>query len=470
MLREYAKPLHHFLFVSDILVSSLLFVGFFLHQEIDSSAGIETRFLQSILFALGLMACLIWPLGLDRLGFYRSHRCERYRRIVEKLLVADSGSLLMMSAIVFMLNAPISPYFPVLFCSAHFLCMAGLRIGAVKTVQSAHRSGRNHRNIVVIGTGPRALMVKRELENHAEWGFEIVAFVDKLPLGYKALVPKEQICDFSEVPGLLKDHIVDEVVAACPRDMLPDLIPIVEACSTIGVPLTLLSDIFGDRLPQPRINLYGSLGGLSFAPVHHGEVDLALKRLMDIVASATLLFVSAPIILLSSLAISISDPGPVLFRQIRVGRNGRKFEILKLRTMCINAEEKKEELEALNEMDGPVFKIKNDPRIFSVGRFLRKWSFDELPQLWNVLRGEMSLVGPRPPTPGEVEKYRPTDRRRLSMRPGLTCIWQISGRNQIGFREWMKLDLFYIDTWSLANDVRILLKTIPAVLKGEGAS
>ncbi len=470
MLREFAKPLHQFLFVSDILVGSLIFSGLFLREHSDSSTGIETQFLQSILLALGLLACLIWPLGLNRLGFYRSHRRESYRSIVEKLLVADTGSLMMMSGIVFLMSAPISPYFPVIFCAAHFFGTAAIRIGAVATVRNAHSSGRNHRNIVVIGTGPRALMVKNELETHAEWGFEIVAFVDKLPLDYKALVPKEQICDFSEVPVLLKEHIVDEVVAACPRDMLPDLIPIVEACSTIGVPLTLLSDIFGDRLPQPKINLYGSLGGLSFAPVHHSEVDLAIKRLMDITASALLLFASAPIISLSALAIKLNDPGPIFFRQLRVGRNGRKFEMLKLRTMCTNAEEIKGELEDLNEMDGPVFKIKNDPRIFPAGRFLRKWSFDELPQLWNVLRGEMSLVGPRPPTPGEVEQYRPTDRRRLSMRPGLTCIWQISGRNQIGFREWMKLDLFYIDTWSLASDVRILLKTIPAVLRGEGAS
>jgi lipopolysaccharide/colanic/teichoic acid biosynthesis glycosyltransferase len=166
--------------------------------------------------------------------------------------------------------------------------------------------------------------------------------------------------------------------------------------------------------------------------------------------------------------IRLTSSGPVLFRQERCGLYGRRFEFLKLRSMQVDADERKPELLEHNEMDGPVFKMKRDPRITPAGQILRKWSIDELPQLWNVLRGDMSLVGPRPPLPDEVDRYSIFERRRLSMRPGITCLWQVGGRNEIGFDEWVKLDLEYIDSWSLLLDAEILLKTVPAVLRGTG--
>jgi exopolysaccharide biosynthesis polyprenyl glycosylphosphotransferase len=250
--------------------------------------------------------------------------------------------------------------------------------------------------------------------------------------------------------------------------MLADVMPIVALCTEAGVPVTLLSDLFGDDLPPPRVQRLGSLTALSYAPVHHNEFELWIKRVIDLVGIVALLAVTAPIISVAALAIRITSPGPVVFRQARCGLYGRRFEFLKLRTMYEDAEARRQELADLNEMDGPVFKITDDPRITPVGRFLRKWSIDELPQLWNVLRGDMSLVGPRPPLPDEVDQYATSDRRRLSMRPGITCLWQVSGRNEIGFANWVKLDLEYIDTWSLARDAEILLGTIPAVLRGSG--
>jgi exopolysaccharide biosynthesis polyprenyl glycosylphosphotransferase len=173
---------------------------------------------------------------------------------------------------------------------------------------------------------------------------------------------------------------------------------------------------------------------------------------------------------LIAVVLKLTSKGPVFFRQERVGMNGRRFTFFKFRSMVVDADRRKDELKHLNEMDGPVFKIKNDPRVTRVGRFLRKFSLDELPQMWNVLKGDMSLVGPRPPVPSEVEKYEFWARRRLSIRPGLTCLWQISGRNSINFQQWMELDLQYIDNWTLGLDFKILLKTVPAVLGGRGAS
>jgi exopolysaccharide biosynthesis polyprenyl glycosylphosphotransferase len=209
---------------------------------------------------------------------------------------------------------------------------------------------------------------------------------------------------------------------------------------------------------------------VTFTTTPSNDSQLAVKRVLDIALSLLLLTVTAPVMVIASIAIKLSSPGAVLFRQERIGLNGRIFTLYKFRTMIENAHQLRGEVEHLNEMSGPVFKAKSDPRITTVGRILRKFSFDEIPQLWNVVRGDMSLVGPRPPIPEEVDLYQRWQRRRLSMKPGLTCLWQVSGRNDLDFNRWMELDLQYIDNWSPLLDLKILLRTIPAVLSGRGAS
>jgi exopolysaccharide biosynthesis polyprenyl glycosylphosphotransferase len=211
----------------------------------------------------------------------------------------------------------------------------------------------------------------------------------------------------------------------------------------------------------------GYLHFVTHAPAPHQK---AIKRLFDISSSAAALVALSPLLLTVAALIKLTSRGPIFFKQKRVGLHGKPFEMLKFRSMVINAEELKEKLAALNEQTGPVFKMKNDPRITRIGRFIRKYSIDELPQLLNVLRGEMSVVGPRPPLPKEVEKYAAWQRRRLSVRPGLTCIWQVSGRNQISFEEWMYLDMQYIDNWTLMTDLSLILRTVPVVVTGRGAS
>jgi lipopolysaccharide/colanic/teichoic acid biosynthesis glycosyltransferase len=195
-----------------------------------------------------------------------------------------------------------------------------------------------------------------------------------------------------------------------------------------------------------------------------------VKRACDIVTAAVALALSSPIIAAAAVAIRATSRGPVFFHQTRCGLHGRPFQMIKLRTMVVDAEEQKQALAGDNECDGPVFKMKHDPRVTPVGRFLRRWSIDELPQIWNVLVGDMSIVGPRPPVPAEVALYETFERRRLSMRPGITCTWQVEGRNEIGFADWVKLDVEYIDGWSISRDIEIMLRTVPAVLSGRGAS
>jgi exopolysaccharide biosynthesis polyprenyl glycosylphosphotransferase len=196
----------------------------------------------------------------------------------------------------------------------------------------------------------------------------------------------------------------------------------------------------------------------------------AMKRLFDIVASAVALWLLLPLFVVVMALIKLTSRGPVFFRQTRVGLHGRTFNMLKFRSMVVNAESLKAALAAQNEQAGPVFKMRRDPRVTRIGRFIRKYSIDELPQLINVLRGDMSVVGPRPPVPDELLKYEAWQRRRLSVRPGLTCIWQVSGRNQISFEDWMLLDMQYIDHWSLARDFQLIFRTIPVVITGRGAS
>ncbi len=208
---------------------------------------------------------------------------------------------------------------------------------------------------------------------------------------------------------------------------------------------------------------------LSFSTTPTNEALLLIRRILDVALAAFLLVVTFPVSLITALLIKLTSPGPVLFKQERCGLNGRLFVMYKFRSMVGNAEQLRFELDALNEMDGPVFKSSRDPRITLIGKIIRRFSIDEVPQLYNVLRGDMSLVGPRPPLPQEVARYERWQRRRLSMKPGITCLWQISGRNEVSFDDWMKLDLTYIDNWSLLLDLKILLKTVPVVLLGRGA-
>jgi exopolysaccharide biosynthesis polyprenyl glycosylphosphotransferase len=312
--------------------------------------------------------------------------------------------------------------------------------------------------------------VQQAIEAHPEWGLRLIGFVDDGDVPADDSIDAKMVHKLIEIPNLLRDTVIDEVIVACPRGMLSFIGPAVDACGKVGVPIMVLSDLFGDYLPPPQVTRFDTLAALRFAPVHHSRNKLAVKRFVDLVGASVGLMLAAPVILGAAIAIRWDSEGPVFFGQTRCGQYGRRFRCWKLRTMCVDAEEKLRELSHLNEMGGPVFKMKEDPRVTRVGRVLRRWSLDELPQLWNVFIGDMSIVGPRPPVPEEVAQYDDGDRRRISMRPGLTCLWQINGRNTIDdFHEWVKLDLDYIDTWSLSNDFMIMLRTVPAVFRRTGA-
>jgi exopolysaccharide biosynthesis polyprenyl glycosylphosphotransferase len=275
----------------------------------------------------------------------------------------------------------------------------------------------------------------------------------------------------SELEAVIDQEPVDEVFIALPRDRYGPLVEdIVHLCEEQGIIVRMQTEMFDLKIAKWQVDL---LDGIPTVTIRSGPPDgwqLVAKRWIDLCGSAMLLLVLAPVLLIAAALIKLDSPGPVFFRQERVGLYKRRFHLIKFRTMVDGADRQQQALEHLNEAAGPVFKIKDDPRITRVGKFLRRSSIDELPQLLNVLKGEMSLVGPRPLPVRDAERIAVQwHKRRLSMKPGLTCLWQVNGRSNVSFDHWVRMDLEYIDRWSLGLDLKILLKTIPAVLKGAGA-
>jgi exopolysaccharide biosynthesis polyprenyl glycosylphosphotransferase len=308
------------------------------------------------------------------------------------------------------------------------------------------------RHVAVVGSGQSARNFAETIEENKVWGLKLLGIFKQ-----------------KDVPELLRQGGVDELIVVTDKEPLSEFTDTFLLCEELGVTARVVLNFFPHSFARTELDRFGDFPLLSFSRTPTNEALLFIRRIMDIVIVSVFAIPALIIIGISSIAIRVTSSGPAFFKQERCGLNGRLFTMYKLRSMVDNAEQARFEMEALNEMDGPVFKSSRDPRRTAVGKFLRKFSIDELPQLYNVLRGDMSLVGPRPPLPQEVARYESWQRRRLSMKPGITCLWQISGRNEVSFHDWMKLDLTYIDNWSLLLDLKILLKTVPIVLLGRGA-
>ena len=315
------------------------------------------------------------------------------------------------------------------------------------------------RRFILVGTEREIAKMRAELKEQTDESVEIVADLNLLETPVQQIVP------------ILHQYSVYGVILSAKHTYFEQVEYVIRACELEGVEVWLIADFFATQISRTSFDELFNRPLLVFRSTPEASWQSVIKHVMDRVGAFILLIVLLPLFSLIALAIKLTSPGPVLFRQQRSGQNGAPFTLYKFRTMVTNAEQFKQELEALNEMTGPVFKLTNDPRITRIGKWLRRYSLDELPQLFNVLRGEMSLVGPRPLPVDEVKRFSDlAHRRRLSVKPGITCLWQISGRNQIkDFKDWVRLDLEYIDNWSLWLDLEILLRTIPAVFAATGA-
>lgn len=358
----------------------------------------------------------------------------------------------------------------VAFMLSLFALRMGGRLAHQRLLVRLRQRGRNLRSVLIVGSGARASRIVREIERHPEYGYLIEGFIDD-PHPYQELQGK-QLGGLADLPSVLRSLRVDEVFVMLPmRSQYDNILSTIQCCEERGIPVHLPGDLFTLAIAHARPSMLATAPMISI--VSSGPMDgvpYLVKRSFDRIAAAILIVLLSPLMLAIAAGIRLTMGSPVLFKQLRVGYQRRLFPCFKFRTMVNDAEKRMADLERLNEMDGPVFKIKDDPRVTPFGAWLRRTSFDELPQLLNVLRGEMSLVGPRPLPLRDVSNFESDAlNRRFAVWPGITCTWQVSGRNEVSFEEWIALDLDYVDTWSLGQDLRILLQTVVAVLRGKGA-
>jgi len=424
-----------------------------------------------------LFVCLLfaWQFIFSAFGVYHSRRLtSRVRESLDVLKASTFGTLsLYLAAFLFNMSMITPMFLLILWAASSSICILS-RFVLRRMLEWNRIRGRNLRFMLIVGTNARAVRFAKKVESKPELGYHLIGFVENhwemnnefRENGYSI------VSDFDGFAAFIRENVVDEVMICLPVKSFYDQISTVaKGCEEQGIIVRYLSDMLNLKLAHSRTdNLEGEVV-VSHYTGSMGGWQLPIKRFIDITISSFLLILLALLFVFVAVLIKITSPGPVFFIQERVGLNKRRFWLYKFRTMVADAEENQAELKEFNEVSGPVFKIKDDPRITTIGNFLRTTSIDELPQLINVLKGDMSLVGPRPLP---VRDYNGFDqdwhRRRFSVRPGITCLWQVDGRSDIPFDKWMQLDMEYIDSWSLWLDVKILTKTIPTVLRGSGAA
>jgi exopolysaccharide biosynthesis polyprenyl glycosylphosphotransferase len=421
------------------------------------------------------MVFLIAHLVFAACGLYRSRRLSRQRTEVFDVCKATTIYIGLMMALstAFSVHLGTDKVLVGFWVVCTLYCVAG-RMAVRRMARGLRKRGKDLRHLLILGTNKRAVEFARKITASEERGYRIVGFVDNYWSGIDAIQNSgyKVVSDYNGLAEYLRKNIVDEVAIFSPLgSYYAHSAKVAALCQQHGILMRVNSDIFGLRILRWQAEEFnGDYYITTYAGVSEFLPQIA-KRALDIAVSVLALTALLPIMGLAALAIKLTSPGPVFFMQERIGLNKRRFKIFKFRTMVVDAEKLITKLEANNEIDGPAFKMKDDPRITPVGRFLRKSSIDELPQLLNVIEGSMSLVGPRPLPERDFEGFNEDwQRRRFSIKPGITCLWQIGGRSNVSFLEWMKLDLKYVDEWSFWLDLKILLKTVPAVLWGRGAA
>ena len=424
-------------------------------------------------FLVFAVLLLIWHQIYVLFGMYASRRLAgRWDETVDILKVTTLGtSLILIAHLLAHIDLWTPEFLAVFWLTATSTTTVGRLLMRV-ALRRARLRGRNLRDMLMVGTNPRAVQFARKMRDNQFLGYRVIGFVDQEWPGMAEFAQSgfSLASNFDDLLVYLRSHVVDEVVVALPmRSLHSRATEVATICEEQGILVRFLSNLFDGTTSRPRVVVMEDDSVITHSTLRPEGWAVVIKRLVDIVVSAAMILLLLPVFLLTALLIKLTSPGPVFFIQKRLGLNKRHFGIYKFRTMVVDAEKQQAELLTINDSDGVLFKLRKDPRVTAVGAYLRRWSMDELPQLFNVFLGDMSLVGPRPAVPDEVAKYADHVRRRLVVKPGLTGLWQVNGRSDLSWDESVRLDLRYAENWSFALDLQILWKTISALVKGAGA-
>ncbi len=462
------------LVITDALLINIAFaIAYWIRYDLQWLRAVDPAYVVPftvyIPFALILTAVLI--LAYRRQGLYNLRQGVSWFDELTGIVNGTTTGIVIMVVLVFISRPTF--YSRLIFFYAGALIVVLLSLSRlVKNIWLGHlrRRGIGVARAVIVGAGEVGRTVMRTMVAHPDLGYEIVGFVDDDPAkGTTDIGRFKGLGSLDNLAVLVQDEAIDEVIITLPWQYHRKIMAIMAQCERENVRARIVPDLFQMTLSRMSINEMAGIPLIGVKQVRVSPLTRFLKRTVDVVFSLSVLILTAPLMGLIALAIKMDSPGPVLFRQNRVGQGGRPFTLYKFRSMTIGAEDQIDLLRDLNEADGPIFKMKDDPRVTRVGRWLRRFSLDELSQFYNVLRGDMSIIGPRPALPEEVAEYQPWHMRRLDIAPGITGLWQVSGRSELPFDEMALLDIYYVEHWSPALDLKILLRTIPTILFGDGA-
>lgn len=474
MKRNFSRTLSLTLVLTDIVLINLAFaLAYWIRYELQWIRAVdEANYVPYREYLpISLLLTVILLIAYKMEGVYDQVRGRSWFDEVYSILNGTTTGVLLLVVFFFFYR----PYFYSRLIFAYVVVLiAGLlafsRLVKHIVLAALRRRGIGVVRILIVGAGEVGRAIMRNIVARPELGYQAVGFVDDDPKkGSTDIGRFKALGSLDNIPHLIRNLNVDEVIITLPWMYHRKIASIIAQCAREKVKVRVVPDLFQMSLSKVDIEELGGIPLLGVREIAIAGWKKTLKRAMDLVIASLMLVLLFPLMLIIAVAIKLDSPGPILFRQVRVGKDGRKFVLYKFRSMKEGAEEEQKRLAPLNEATGPIFKIRNDPRKTRVGRILRRTSLDELPQLYNVLRGEMSLVGPRPPLPSEVARYQEWHKKRLEVAPGMTGLWQVSGRSQLSFDEMVLLDIYYIENWSPALDIKILLRTIPKVFLGEGA-
>lgn len=479
MLREQSNLIYQAHKLFDIVLTVISYVSAYYVKLYFLPISLRGLIPSTNYFTVLLLVIIVWSISFNYFKLYNSFRTQPVQRILFKILKSLFFGLIVLVFIMYLLKIyDVSRLLIILFFLFNFIFLAISKTIIYRILHHYRKKGYNFQNIIIVGTRDRAKEVIESVQTHTSSGYRIIGCIgiDDNEIGEPIKNGISYIGSIQQLEFIIIRHVVDQVIFALPLDMVKNIGSHIGAAEKLGISVRFVPNLnlhqisYNSGNSRLQVENFLGLPTLCLRSTPIGNSELQIKYLFDFFGACILTLLLFPLFVLIGLLIKMFSKGSIFFAQERCGLNGRLFSVYKFRTMVDDAEKRQYSLDRYNESDGPAFKIRKDPRIIPfIGTFLRKTGLDELPQLFNVIKGEMSLVGPRPPIPKEVEEYDLWQRRRLSMKPGITCLWQCSKhRNDISFKDWMSLDLNYIDSWSLKLDFKILVKTALVVFTAQG--